>query len=317
MPYSSIPGNERVKVYLQRILEKGMVGHSFLFGGPAGSGKKEMARSFAFELLSHGLAQKPKIRESGQHPDLHILRPEGKASLHPIERLRSFSREVFYPPHEANRKVFIIEEADRMAPTSSNALLKTFEEPSNDTVIILVSDHPSSLLPTILSRCRKINFQPPPIKEAEESKLLVDLLEAGGVNRYGDLQKATREIQQLVEKRQESEVAESRERLKERDLTAVYKGELEKEIEGQASHILHREAEALFTTVLYWYRDRHLLELGCDSRYLIHARCKATPAISLPSLIQVEKAVMEANLSVQRSYSVSLALESLLLKLGF
>ncbi len=299
--------NEQVRHYLQKIMEKGMVGHSFLFSGPSGVGKKQAAREFAGQLLG----QATKL-QSGNHPDLHILRPEGKASLHTMEALRLFQQEVFLPPNESDRKVFIIEEAERMLPTSANALLKTFEEPAKDTVIILVTDHAAILLPTILSRCRKILFAPEH-KDAVANESLIALLQ-GDTVRYGDLQKVTRKIQEESEKRQEAILEEKQALLKDRDLSAVQRGALEKELEGEAAHLRQREAESLFTTLLYWYRDRHLEQLGVDPKYLLlpPSTCKRT----LPTLSRVEEIIREGNLAIQRSYSLSLALESTLLKLG-
>jgi DNA polymerase-3 subunit delta' len=87
------------------------------------------------------------------------LKPEGKLGLHSIDSLRQFCEEVYLYPYEAKKKVFILHDADRMAPAGANALLKTFEEPAPDALIILVSSHPAALLDTILSRCLKVYFR--------------------------------------------------------------------------------------------------------------------------------------------------------------
>ena len=82
--------------------------------------------------------------------------------MHSIDSLRALSEEVYLPPNEAAYKVFVIHDADRMLPTSANALLKTFEEPAPHTLILLLSSFPQALLPTVLSRCRRLYFQPIP-----------------------------------------------------------------------------------------------------------------------------------------------------------
>ncbi|MBF5058662.1 hypothetical protein [Candidatus Neptunochlamydia vexilliferae] len=74
----------------------------------------------------------------------------------PIEAIRTLIEEANLPPFESERKVFIIHEADRMLPSSSNALLKTLEEPPSFVTIILISAHPEALLPTITSRCFQV-----------------------------------------------------------------------------------------------------------------------------------------------------------------
>ena len=90
---------------------------------------------------------------------------------------REMCEKVYMAPFEAKWKIFIIEDAERMLPTSANALLKTFEEPAPNSVIILISDHPERLLPTVLSRCRKVHFQgETPLNKGEIDEKILNLL---------------------------------------------------------------------------------------------------------------------------------------------
>lgn len=159
--FDHIIGNESAKTYLKRVVERGTIGNSLLFAGPEGVGKSLFAEAFAKLLICshdpHG-HHRCKI-ESGNHPDIRVYRPEGKVGMHSIASMRQLSEEVYLAPFEADYKVFIIHEAERMLSYSANALLKTFEEPAADTIIILLSSAPSALLPTILSRCRMIYFR--------------------------------------------------------------------------------------------------------------------------------------------------------------
>lgn len=159
--FSHIVGNDRIKTYLAKMVQKDTIGNSLLFAGPDGIGKSLFAHAFAKMIVCSVDPQGTNLHkaESGNHPDIHIYKPEGKIGMHSINSMRAFNDEVHFPPNEAVKKVFIIHDADRMLPYSANALLKTFEEPSLDSIIILLSSSPSSLLPTILSRCRTIHFQ--------------------------------------------------------------------------------------------------------------------------------------------------------------
>ena len=148
----NIIGNESVKSYLENIISSGRLGSSYIFHGPAGVGKVSIAQAFAKAIVGG------KDYSKGFHPDIHIYKPEGKLGVHTIDSLRSFVKEVSLPPHESDRKVFIIHNVERMLSYSANALLKTFEEPPGDTVIVLLCDHLENMLPTILSRCSKIAF---------------------------------------------------------------------------------------------------------------------------------------------------------------
>ena len=162
MKPSEIIGNSDIKKYLQRIVMSNRIGNSLLFSGPDGVGKGLFALELATMLL--GEENRERIFHRN-HPDVRELRPEGKVAMHSMDALRSFISDVNLAPFEAKRKVFILLSADRMLPTSSNALLKTFEEPPQDTIIILLTSSPELLLPTILSRCSKISFKPVPEME--------------------------------------------------------------------------------------------------------------------------------------------------------
>ncbi|MEI8365649.1 MAG: DNA polymerase III subunit [Parachlamydiaceae bacterium] len=165
--FEHIIGNDHIKKYLLGTVNNEAVGNSLLFAGPEGIGKGLFAEAFAKLLICRRDptgSHRHKI-ESGNHPDIRIYRPEGKTGMHSIATMRQFSEEVYRSPFEAEWKVFILHDADRMLPYSANALLKTFEEPAQDALIILLSSNPTALLPTVLSRCRKLFFQP--LKEAD------------------------------------------------------------------------------------------------------------------------------------------------------
>lgn len=149
--FAQIIGNDPIKQYLTKMVEQKAIAHSLLFAGPNGIGKSLFAEAFAKLLLNiDGLS----------HPDIRIYRPEGKIGMHSMESMRQFSKEVYMPPYESPWKVFILHDAERMLTYSANALLKTFEEPSKQSIIILLSSHPEALLPTLLSRCRMVRFCP-------------------------------------------------------------------------------------------------------------------------------------------------------------
>jgi DNA polymerase-3 subunit delta' len=163
MPFfSHLLGNGPVKELLTQLVGTHKLPSPLLFHGIEGLGKGLFALECAKMLM--GKAHIPKIN-SGNHPDLHIFHTEGKSALHTAESVRSWITEMLIPPFEAPCKVFIIHDAHAMLPTSSNALLKTLEEPPEDTYIFLLSYRVHEILPTILSRCYKIPFFPIPEHE--------------------------------------------------------------------------------------------------------------------------------------------------------
>lgn len=177
--FDEIIGNSQVKKYFKNMVDKGSIGNSLLFSGPEGIGKSLFANELGAMIVCqddpHG-THRQKIA-TGNHPDIRHYRPEGKTGMHSIESMRHFNSEVYLAPFESKWKVFIIHDAHRMLTYSANALLKTFEEPAANTVIILLTNQQELLLPTVLSRCRTIHFQSIP-----EQDITTFLMEKQGLD---------------------------------------------------------------------------------------------------------------------------------------
>jgi DNA polymerase-3 subunit delta' len=320
-----LKGNASVKGYLKRMAAQERVAHSLLFAGPENAAKCEFAKAFAELLICKEDPQGHHLHKlkSGSHPDLHLLRPEGKLGLHSIDALRRLIDEVHLPPHEAPVKVFIIEEAHRMWPYSANALLKTFEEPPLDTIIILLTHTPQALLPTILSRCRTLYFQACE-EPAARSSSLAEVLEKTAFQSYKEFQQAIKGIAEALEReRKEREEAVGEEMAKQMPgtLTAAQKQAFEKQAEGVASMALQVKTDELLEDVMAWYRDLHLLKSGGDtSRLFYRGRqaelAKALQSAPLPPLELVMQAAADAKLALERSTPIAHVLENLFLKLN-
>ncbi|MFC2171167.1 DNA polymerase III subunit delta' [Acidobacteriota bacterium] len=177
MAYNDIIGHDRVKGILSSETASGKASGTYLFWGPDGVGKKDMAYEFGRALLCKAASGDACDQcrscidvSKGAHPDFMLLKPEG--SFIKIEHLRELSRELTFRPFSGAKRVAIIENADKMRPEAANAMLKTLEEPPEDTVIILVTSHSEALLPTVRSRCKKIPFGRLSRREVEH--LLID-----------------------------------------------------------------------------------------------------------------------------------------------
>lgn len=161
MTFDQIIGHERQKEILNRALASGRLAHAYLFSGPDGIGKRLMAMALARAIVckeQRGCGNCLACRkiDHQNHPDLHILEPDGKAIK--IEQIRGFQRELNLKPLESPRKICMIEQADVMTVGAANALLKTLEEPRGDTLLVLLSSQPNRLLETIRSRCQPLPF---------------------------------------------------------------------------------------------------------------------------------------------------------------
>ncbi len=157
--FDRIPGQQRVREILERAVES--PGDSYLFVGPRGVGKSEAARAFAAAILcpdSCGECSLCSRTIRGIHPDVQIFQPEGY--VYPLELIRELVVSARLTPLEAEKRVIVIEEADRIVERSQNALLKALEEPTGAVTWILVADALDPFLPTVLSRCQIVEFVP-------------------------------------------------------------------------------------------------------------------------------------------------------------
>jgi DNA polymerase-3 subunit delta' len=176
---NSIIGHQQIIEQLQRTVTSGRIAGAYLFVGPAGVGKETVARYFAQLIFCQQDTQPPTVCgtclacrkvDSGNHPDLQFIRPEG--SLLKIGQIRELQRQVIYAPLEASRKVYILTDVDRMNLEAENCLLKTLEEPPAASVLILLTSNLQALLPTTRSRCQILQFHPMPTQEL--ATILVD-----------------------------------------------------------------------------------------------------------------------------------------------
>ena len=171
MSFKDILGHQRPIILLQRAIKNEKVVNSYLFLGNEGIGKKYVALQFAKALNCLGKESEGgdacdhcsscKKIDHALHPDVLVIEPEGQYIK--VDQVRQMQRQLAYKPYEGKHRVCILTAADRMAPYIPNTLLKTLEEPPLHTVIILLANSSRFILPTILSRCQTIRFNPLPI----------------------------------------------------------------------------------------------------------------------------------------------------------
>jgi len=173
MAFKDVAGNVRIKRILKLALERARVPNSLIFCGPEGVGKKEMAMTLAkslncLELVDDSCDACPScaaIIES-RHPDVMTIAAEKQEIK--IEQIRFLKQMTSLRPMMGKKRVFIIEDADEMNAEASSSLLKVLEEPPLYSHIILVTDSPFLLFPTIRSRCQTLAFSAIGREEIEE-----------------------------------------------------------------------------------------------------------------------------------------------------
>ncbi|GMQ97989.1 MAG: DNA polymerase III subunit delta' [Acidimicrobiia bacterium] len=130
---------------------------AYLFVGPSNVGKATAARRFAAALIGGNDKEAVRRAKEGLHPDLVLVAPDGRTSI-TVDQARVIVSGAVLSPLEADRKVYLLEEASMLNDEAANALLKTIEEPIGSTTFVLVAESADDLPATIASRCRTIVF---------------------------------------------------------------------------------------------------------------------------------------------------------------
>lgn len=150
---------------LSTSITKGRLTHAYLFEGASGTGKKEMALwlTQAIFCLSEGARPCAECHNCqrilvGDHPDVLTIIPEGQTIK--VDQIRDIKATFIKSGMESQKKVVIIEEAEKLTTSASNSLLKFIEEPDGDMIILFITDSKARILPTIQSRCQLLHFNP-------------------------------------------------------------------------------------------------------------------------------------------------------------
>lgn len=170
--FDKIIGNNLTKETLIKAVKLDKTSHSYLFVGIDGIGKKMIAKEFAKMLMcldENKYCNKCKSCiefDTNNNPDFFYIEPDGNSIK--IDQIRELQRKVAEKPVISNKKIFIIDNADKMTVEAQNCLLKTLEEPPKYITIILITSNESNLLTTIKSRCMIQYFNKIDDKELEK-----------------------------------------------------------------------------------------------------------------------------------------------------
>jgi len=179
--FDGVSGHAAVLESLQERVQQGKCPHALLFTGPRGIGKRLIAKRLAEDLIQPEACNSTDIDEvlrdriaGDQHPDVHLIAPEGKLNVIKIEVIRNLKSRVMMKPFEAKAQVVILDEAHTMNVDAQNAFLKILEEPPKHVYFILVSSDSEHLLQTVRSRCQRILFQM--LSAEETTHILIETL---------------------------------------------------------------------------------------------------------------------------------------------
>ncbi len=167
MSFTELVGHQRQLAILRSALAGDRLHHAYLFVGPEGVGKRMVAVAYAKAIHCQAVnndfcgqcANCARIA-NGNHPDVRVIEPLPDKKEISIQQIRELERELNYRSFTGKRKIMIIDPATLLNSAAQNALLKTLEEPPQNSIIILIAPSAGALLATLRSRCLRLSFAP-------------------------------------------------------------------------------------------------------------------------------------------------------------
>lgn len=160
--FDEVVGQTHIIHTLKNAIVQNRIAHAYLFCGPRGTGKTSIAKIFAKTLnctnsqdAPCGVCENCKMAAYGSHPDIIEI---DAASNNGVDEVRNLIDKVKYAPMQGKYKIYIVDEVHMMTSGAFNALLKTIEEPPAHVIFIFATTEPNKVLPTIISRCQRFDF---------------------------------------------------------------------------------------------------------------------------------------------------------------
>lgn len=323
MSFAEIAGQKEAVKILQDELTSERINHAYLFTGKDGVGKKSLSLQFARALLCQEIKNDScdqcltcQKTEHHNHPDLRVIDLEEDSKVIKIDQVRELQHELAYKPYEGGRKIYIIDNADKMTPEAANSLLKTLEEPPAYAVLILLAEEINQLLPTVISRCQLIKLSvisreiiEAYLKEEEadpEKARLFSLLAGGSLGRaltmYTD--------EDFLEMR--SQVLDFLKNLPYQETSAIF--ECVKEL------LKIMEADfPFFNLISSWYRDIIICMQGNKDGIINHDYFQEIndqiEEYTVNELLEIIKLINKYNNYIERNVRPELTLQVLFLKI--
>lgn len=278
--FKEIVGHKKPVQILKNLIKYDRIGHAYLFEGQEGIGKRMTAVAFskAINCIRLSENQDPcnecpsclKI-EKRIHPDFQMISTPD--SVIKIDQIREIKRNIFLQPLENKKKIYLIDNAERMTAEAANSLLKILEEPPEFALLLLITGFPEAILPTILSRCSQLSFKSLSLEDQRKilQKRLTSYHEEDlerlirlSYGRPGEAMLLSDDKQKMAERDQYIEL-----------LTSLKPGEM--------SDCLFRLNEKVFVKILdsfldfinlmiLWFRDILFMKIGINKDKLIFQR---------------------------------------------
>ncbi len=322
MDFKHINYHEKTMDILKKAINTETISHSYLFEGKEGIGKKMVAYVFSKTLLCQEAKDQPCNQcsscisfDEGNHPDFFLIEPE--KNMIRINQIEKLVGEMSTAPYESDRKVFIIDESDKMNLASQNKLLKTLEEPPGFVNIILLSSNPKRLLATILSRVQSIRL----------FSLTSDQVERIIMEDYGKTQAQAGFISRFTQAALERSIslAKDDDFFKRRDeliniVDSIIKGDKSKAFSSIQFFTENKDKiDEILDMIIYWFRDILIYKETGTDQLLINKdkveRLSYERNMEFDKINDIIENIMETKSNLRGNINFQLAIETMLLRI--
>lgn len=252
--------------------EDGRMAHAYLFVGAPRGEAGELA-SKVLGLLFCRNSRKPcgvcegcRGAAEHSHADLAWVEPEKRSRAISIEQIRDLQRNIHQTSLSGGHKACVIFAADCLTPPAANAFLKTLEEPPPRNLILMLSDRPQAMLPTILSRCQRISLAADLIPLGKDvEKCLFELLALDLPNRGLAALARAEGVERLLKSMKKAAIEDEKAGVAESEA-----GVSEEVVEARASAKYREERTAVLQRIISWHRDLLVLSSGCGQDKIVN-----------------------------------------------
>ena len=309
---------------MQGAYAKDRLAHAYLLEGPSGSGKKELTHFFVKLLLCEApndnvpceTCRSCKLYDSGNHPNILFIEPDGQNIK--IDQIRELIYTMNKTALNSGRKIYVIEQADRMNNSSANALLKFLEEPEANVTAILLTERLNAIVSTIRSRCQLLSFQPLSRPKLME-RLMADGMTGSMAATVSMLTQSEQEAKRMSEEEQFAEERKLVLKLVETVGSNVHEALLLIQSDWLPLFKEKEDAERGLDMLLFAYRDIATVKAGLETARTYPDMEETWKQMALQRSFDVLsrqlQAVLQAKQQLPRNMNRTLLMEQLMLNL--
>jgi DNA polymerase-3 subunit delta' len=333
MPFETIIGHRSTIASLQTAAARQRLAHAYLFYGEDAIGKRTTAVCFAQALLCErpsdtgladtaldacGVCRSCRHIHVRTHPDYFVIEPDRELATPQIkiEQIREIEQQIMYRPLIGDRKICVIDDADRLTIGAANALLKTLEEPPDHSLFLLISSRPASLPATIRSRCQALRFATPVRTDVEAALILKREMRPADARFLAVLSEGR--LGEALESDLKTVRAQQRELM---DLVNPDSLRSVTRLLSAAESLAKadRAAETL-SWISRWIRDLVIIQVGGDRDQLLHvdqvsALERDADLAQTDALLDLLRDIEDTQQQATRHLNLQMALENILLRL--